>query len=109
MGHTEWTQFLNEVLRIDVRITYERGIPQSYAFQLSGYIDEEWVDLVRYDTAHGAPHRHISYPDGETEYMPFVAVLPVTFVGWVQRDIQEHAQSYFDEYARRLSNMKAEG
>jgi hypothetical protein len=107
MGQTQWTQFLSEVLRLDVRIEYERGVPKSYSFQLSGYVDDEWVDLVRYDTSHGAPHRHISYPDGNVEYMPFVAVLPVTFVGWVQRDMQEHAHGYFEEYVRRLSNMKA--
>jgi hypothetical protein len=40
--------------------------------------------------------------------MPFVAVLPATFVGWVQRDIQEHAQGYLDEYVRQLSNLKGE-
>lgn len=68
MGQTQWTQFLSEVLRLDARIEYEHGVPQSYSFQLSGYIDDEWVDLVRYDTAHGAPHRHISYPDGATRH-----------------------------------------
>lgn len=85
MGLTQWTSFLSEVLRLDARIEYEQGVPQSYSFQLSGYIDDEWADLVRYDTAHGEPHRHIRYPDGNTEYMPFVAVLPVTFVGWISR------------------------
>lgn len=108
MGASEWTTFLSDELRLDARIEYERGDPTRYAFQLSGFVDGEWVDLVRYDTAHGEPHRHISYPDGNTEFMPFVAVLPVTFVGWVQRDIQAHAQSYLDEYSRQLSNLKGE-
>lgn len=108
MGSSEWTTYLTDVLRLDVRIEYELGNPTRYAFQLSGYVDGEWVNLVRYDTAHGEPHRHIEYPDGNAEFMPFVAVLPVTFVGWVQRDIQEHAQGYFDEYVRQLSNLKGE-
>lgn len=106
MGSTHWTTYLSHVLRLDVRIDYERGEPTRYAFQLSGYVADEWVDLVRYDTAHGEPHRHIYYPDGNVEVMAFVAVLPVTFVGWVQRDIQEHAQQYHDEYVRQLANLE---
>ncbi len=105
MGTSEWTTHLSDRLRLDARIEYELGNPTRYAFQLSGFVDGEWVDLVRYDTAHGEPHRHIYYPGGNAEFMMFVAVLPVTFVGWVQRDIQAHAQGYLDEYIRQLSNL----
>lgn len=83
VGTSEWTTHLSDRLRLDARIEYELGNPTRYAFQLSGFVDGEWVDLVRYDTAHGEPHRHIYYPGGNAEFMMFVAVLPVTIVGWV--------------------------
>ena len=105
MGVTDWTSFLRDDLRLDVHIEYDRGEPRRYSFQLLGYVGGEWVTLVRYDTAHGEPHRHICYPNGAVEMMPFVAVLPITFVGWVQRDIQEHAEHYLEEYGRQAMNL----
>lgn len=105
VGTSEWTAYLSDRLRLDARIEYDMGEPARYAFQLSGLVDGDWVDLVRHDTAHGVPHRHIYHPDGNSEIVPFGAVPPVTLVGWVQRDIQAHAQGYLDEYLRRRSNL----
>jgi hypothetical protein len=105
MGVSEWTTFLSEDLRLDVHIEYRSGQPVKFAFQLTGLIEGEWVELVRYDDAHGEPHRHIFYPDGTVEPMSFTAVLPVTFVGWVQRDITDHAEQYAAEYRRQYMNM----
>ena len=105
MGVSDWTIFLRDDLRLDSHIEYDRGEPTEFSFQLSGYVLGEWVTLVRYDTAHGEPHRHICYPDGTVERMGFVAVLPVTIVGWVQRDIQEHAEHYLEEYVRQATNL----
>lgn len=103
MARTEWDTYVTDRLRLHAEIDGEH-----FTFQLCGDVDGDWVDLVRYDTAHGEPHRHITYPDGTIEQVSFVAVLPVTFAGWVQRDLQEHAQSYYDEYLRQWGNMRGD-
>lgn len=36
-----------------------------FRIQLEVFVDEEWYPVVRYDTAHGKPHRDILQPNGE--------------------------------------------
>jgi hypothetical protein len=36
-----------------------------FRIQLEILVDEEWYPVVRYDTAHGRPHRDILHPNGE--------------------------------------------
>lgn len=43
-----------------------------FSVQLEVLIDGHWRRAVRYDSAHGQPHRHVFYPDG-TEYREVMA------------------------------------
>lgn len=106
MGRKKWQAYITPSLRLDASIEYDKGSPTDYSFQLCGVDEGDWVELVRYDNAHGTPHRHISYPDGPEESKTFVAALPITFVGWAQDDLIEHAEKYYNEWHRRKSNMK---
>jgi len=75
------------------------------ALQLLGDIGGEWVQLVRYDNAHGTCHRHTAHPNGTESSHQFLAVLTETFLDQAQRELQNHAEEYLDEYERELSNM----
>ena len=73
--------------------------------QLLGEVDGVWVQLVRYDNAHGECHRHTSHPDGDDTPHRFVAILPETFAAQAQQELQSNAEAYLEEYERELSNM----
>lgn len=89
-------------------IQYASGIPQKFAFHLMGYIDGQWVDLVRIDNAHDPddPHRHVFHPDRPEDTWHFVAALPESVVGWAQDHLKEQAEHYYEEYTRDLHNMQ---
>jgi hypothetical protein len=90
-----------------VDITHVSGLPVHFSFQLMGYVEDEWVELVRIDNSHeGPPHRHIFHPDAPHTVKPFVAALPESLVGWAQEHLEDEAEHYLDEYRRRLRNMK---
>ncbi len=98
VGSSEWTTYLTDVLRLDVRIEYELGNPTRYSFQLSGYVDGEWVNLVRYDTAHGFAHADLFHPKGK----PTKILLPkVDFneaLTLAQEDINRNWERYLARY-----------
>ena len=105
MGLSKWTQASSDRIRLDVDIEYHQGEVIKFGLNLSGHIDGEWHDLVRYDSAHSAAHRHIYYPDDETQVRQFVAALPETLVSAAQNDLTENADAYLEEYERRWGNM----
>lgn len=106
MGDSIWSFLVSDRLRLDVQIVYERGVPTKFSLNLCGWIKGEWVPLVRYDNAHGPAHRHQFHPNGEDEIHDFLAMVPRTFVDKAQRDLNERAEYYLEEYERELSNRE---
>jgi len=50
-----------------IRINIDRGKVTRFVVQLEYTIeDDAWLPVVRYDSAHGRPHRDILDPSGET-------------------------------------------
>jgi hypothetical protein len=109
MGKTNWTAQLSDDLRLDVEIETENGDVQGFSFELCCDESGTWEQLARYDNAHGACHRHVMRPDGTEARKDFVAVLPRTFVGWVQDDLTDNAEKYRDEFRRQKGNLKNRG
>lgn len=67
----------------------------SSAYNLKS-IDEEWYPVVRYDTAHGKPHRDILRPNGEQtkDWFEGYSVEDVLTIG--QKDIMDNWPAYRD-------------
>lgn len=58
---------LLEGTSLRVRINIDRGEVTEFVVQLEYHIgDDTWLPIVRYDSAHGRPHRDILDPSGET-------------------------------------------
>lgn len=105
MARKQWVNYITHSLRLDASIEYDKGNLESFSFQLCGEDEGQWVELVRYDNAHGGvPHRHISYPDGPEESKTFVAALPVTLTGWIQEDLNYKSRGLL----RRVEAAKVE-
>jgi hypothetical protein len=73
-----------------------------FRIQLEVLLDEEWYPVVRYDTAHGIPHRDILHPSGEQtkEWFEGYSVEDVLTFG--QKDIMENWPIYRKRFIKEL-------
>lgn len=71
-----------------------------FRIQLEVFIGEEWSPVVRYDTAHGKPHRDILHPDGEQtkDWFEGYSVAEVLTIG--QKDIMENWSVYRERFVK---------
>lgn len=80
--------------------SWEGNTVVEFRIQFEALIDGEWVVIVRYDTAHGHPHRDLMRSDGsETkEWFETYSNAEVLTIG--QRDIMENWPAYRDQFEK---------
>jgi hypothetical protein len=81
----------------------ERGRVALFRVQYEAFIDSKWQPIVRYDTAHGFPHRdllHRDRPEAKTEY-PGRFNAEVLTLG--QEDIKRNWQTYRARYEEEMN------
>jgi hypothetical protein len=73
-----------------------------FRIQLEILVDGEWYAVVRYDTAHGKPHRDILRPNGEQtkDWFEGYSVADVLTIG--QSDIMENWASYREQFIKEM-------
>ncbi len=73
-----------------------------FRIQLEILLDDEWRAAVRYDTAHGKPHRDILRPNGDQtkDWFEGYSITEVLTIG--QKDIMENWQSYRDRFVKEM-------
>jgi hypothetical protein len=71
-----------------------------FRIQLEVFVDEEWLPVVRYDTAHGKPHRDILHPNGEQskDWFEGYSVAEVLTIG--QKDIMDNWAVYRERFMK---------
>ena len=72
MRQVDFQQYLDSHSRLRVRFDLEHGKVVRFTIQLEGLFGEQWVAVVRYDTAHGFAHcdRLHPYEDAAKIEMP---------------------------------------
>ena len=80
----------------------ERGKVNLFRVQYEAFIDGEWRPVVRYDTAHGSPHRDLLHPDqpGEKTQYPGRSNAEVLSLG--QEDIKRNWSVYRAQYEKEM-------
>ena len=81
----------------------EKGQVVVFRVQYEAFIDGEWRAIVRYDTAHGFPHRdllHPSRPEDKLEY-PDWSNAEVLTLG--QEDIKRNWKIYRVQFEREMN------
>jgi len=71
-----------------------------FRIQLEVFVDEEWSPVVRYDTAHGKPHRDILHRTGEQtkDWFEGYSVADVLTIG--QKDIMDNWSVYRERFVK---------
>lgn len=88
-----------------VRVETERGDPTSFTVQYETTIDEERVPVVRYDTAHGRPHRDLLDRQGRTvgkRFLPEHWTIKEA-LNHARKDIGDNWGDYRERFMRRAS------
>jgi hypothetical protein len=77
----------------------------AFSLQLELLLDGRWRKVVRFDSAHGQPHRHVFYPDGR-EYREAMSLqnnnLAFTEAGKI---LAESFQGYCERYIAYRERM----
>jgi hypothetical protein len=59
-----YVQIVTDQDRIRVRFKKDRGKIIDFVVQYETLVKDDWVPIIRYDTAHGQPHTDVISPDG---------------------------------------------
>lgn len=76
----------------------ERGKVVRFSVQYESLIGGEWRAIVRYDTAHGRPHKDLLHPNGAQERQDFRGYSPAEVLVLGERDIKANWQQYRSVY-----------
>lgn len=81
---------------------WDRGKVTEFMIQYEAFIMDRWHPILRYDSAHGQPHRDLLHPnDSQTkEFYPNYSNAEVMTIG--QRDIIENWSSYRANYQKEM-------
>ena len=84
----------------------DKGKISAFTIQYEAEIEGEWRAIVRYDTAHGRPHKDVMFPDGTEvkEEFPHYTIAEVLTLG--QNDIRKRWKQYRDRYEKEMRRRK---
>ena len=84
-------------LRIQRRT--ESGAIASFAVVLFADIQDEWVNISRYDTAHGYPHRDVlGKREGLRGKLRMTKLTKKRAFRYAIRDLTENAENYLEDF-----------
>jgi hypothetical protein len=88
--------------RLSCRV--DKGRVTVFLVQYEAFIDGVWHAVVRYDTAHGFPHRDLLHPSaaGEKTEFPNRSNAEVLTLG--QEDIKRNWQSYRERFVLEMKS-----
>ena len=81
----------------------EKGQVLVFRVQYEALIEGKWRPVVRYDTAHGYPHRDMLHPDGSQEKAGFPQRTNAEVLTLGQEDIKRNWQTYREQYELEMS------
>lgn len=104
MSEKEFLIYLDEAHenRYRHRHVWKHGKIVEFRIQYEAFIAGRWYPVVRYDSAHGEPHRDTLHPHAEQtrEMYPDYTNIEVLTIG--QRDIMENWPRYRAEYEKEM-------
>ena len=98
MPEKQWTKTFGEFALLVRRHT--KG-PQtvSFAVVLVAFVSGRWIDITRYDTEHGMPHRDVLGAKRGLRFKRWMDDISVDAAfEYAIRDCTENAKSYLEDY-----------
>ena len=73
-----------------------------FVVQYEAYINGSWYPIIRYDTAHGHPHKDILHPNKPQEKIEFHGYSTDDVLTLGERDIKANWQHYRVKYEQEM-------
>ena len=104
MSEKEYTYYFTPERKDRFRYYHHliRGRIVRFRIQYEALIGERWHAIVRYDTAHGRPHKDVLHPDGSQDKVEFYGYSGAEVLTLGERPIKANWQRYRAEYEREL-------
>ncbi len=104
MGEKEYIHYFT-LERLD-RFRYYHYLDQGritrFVIQYEAFIREKWHPIVRYDTAHGFPHKDLLHPGGKQEKIEYRGYTREEVLTIGERDIKANWLTYRAQYEQEL-------
>lgn len=104
MGEKEYLVYLSpeHTDRFRYYHALKRGKIVRFRIQYEGLIGKDWHAIVRYDTAHGRPHKDLLHPDGTQEKREFYGYSREEVLTLGERDIKANWKRYRATYVQEM-------
>jgi hypothetical protein len=104
MGEKEYLYYFTPERKDRFRYYHDlvQGRIVRFRIQYEARIGEVWYAIVRYDTAHGRPHKDILHPDGSQEKVGFYGYAKEEVLTLGERDIKANWQRYRARYEKEM-------
>ena len=76
----------------------------SFVIQLEVFVDDKWLPVVRYDTAHGYAHKHLFHYRGEPEQIPLFTCNCTEALDFADADIKTGWEFYRERFLKEVEN-----
>ena len=91
---------------VDVRLRHTHltlhGRVLNFVVQLEIRIGDQWIPVVRYDTAHGFSHRDILHPDGSVTKTPLFVGNYAEALTYAEGDLKSNWDLYRERFLREM-------
>ena len=88
--------------RLRFKIITRKGKVVDFVVQLELNFKGRWYQVVRYDFAHGFPHRDILTPRGDEEKTPLALETLEQCVQYAEQDLMDRHEWYIERFMRIL-------
>jgi hypothetical protein len=104
VGDKEYVHYLSPAREDRLRYFHTREHKRIIRFvvQYEAFIAGDWRAIVRYDTAHGRPHKDILHPDGTEDKQEFPGYPPEEVLTLGGRDIKTNWPRYRAAYEQEI-------
>lgn len=88
---------------VRVRLNVDRGQVTAFTLQLETYVDDHWRPVVRYDPAHGQPHRDMLDWDGRVidKFWLSPTMTNKQAIRFAEQDLSENGAAYRESFLER--------
>ena len=88
--------------RLRFKLVTKKGKVVDFVVQLEIFEKNKWYPVVRYDFAHGFPHRDMLLPTREEEKTPLSLETLEQCVQYAEQDLMDRYEWYIERFLKQL-------
>lgn len=91
--------------RLRVKLKTNKGELMDVVYQYESFINNRWIQIVRYDCSHGFFHRDIMKPNGEKEKKEITIDSLKNASKYAEQDLKDRWEWYRERYVKKIKKQ----